>query len=239
MEHTKHRHICWALPPPDRVAWPCERLPFWYVPMWLWCQDTRLIMFVYHTQRSPGSLNWWRVTWDQRLQVHTTSSVNVVGSALARLSMYWDQGQTASQAYPPWTTWQASSDEGQIQPWTWNPTTKPNSCLSNPDTWTILSGQHKRPSSIPTAAIVSCPSWTGHPNLSFTPWEVFPRTVTIGISTAPSPRTTHICVLILSCPLTPIVLHPRLLPSWFCVYVAVTMKKDAFKLLIFNLLLLF
>lgn len=152
MEHIKHRHICWALPPPDRIAWPCERLPFWYMPKWLWRQDTRLIMFVCHTQRSPGSLNWWRVTWDQRLQVCTTSPVNVVGSALARLSIYWDQGERASQAYPPWTTWQASSDDGQIQPWTWMPTTTPNSCLSNPDTWTILSGQHKRPSSILTTA---------------------------------------------------------------------------------------
>lgn len=184
--HGTHKAQIYLLShPPDRVAWPCERLPFWYVPMWLWRQDTRLIMFVCHTQKSPGSLNWWRVTCDHRLQVCTASPVNVVRSALARLSIYWDQGETASQAYPPWTTWQASNDEGQIQPWTWNPTPTPNFCLSNPDTWIILSGQHKRLSSIPTTAILSCPSWTGHPNFSFTSWEVFPRTVTIGISTAP------------------------------------------------------
>jgi len=61
------QNICWALPPPNRVAWPCERLPFWYMPMWLWRQDTRLNMFICHTQRPSGSLNLWRVTWDQRL----------------------------------------------------------------------------------------------------------------------------------------------------------------------------
>lgn len=121
MEYTKHRHICWALPPSDRVAWPCERLPFWYMPIWLWRQDTRLNMFICHTQRPPGSLNRWRVTWDQRLQVCKTFSMNMVGSALAWLPIYWDQGERAPQAYPSWTTWQASRGEGQIQSWTWNP----------------------------------------------------------------------------------------------------------------------
>ena len=150
MEHITQRHIFCALPLPDRVAGRCERLPFWYMSIRLWHQDTRLNMFVSHTQRPPYSFNWWRMTWDRRLQV-CTSPVNVVGPALDRLPIYWNQGQTAPQAYP------TSEDMTSYQRWrtgaTLNMTTKfmtTNSYLSNPVIWTILSGENKRPSSIPT-----------------------------------------------------------------------------------------
>jgi len=117
----------------------------------------------------------------------------------------------------------------------------PNSCLSNPDTWTILSGQHKRPSSVPTTATCKLSFLNRSPKPlihSLKEWRCSQNSYKWQLYSTPSHDHTYLFSHILlsppQFPLCPTALHPRLLPSCFCGYLVVTTKVGPFKLLIFD-----